>query len=175
MNSGDVNLRGQYAGFVSRLLAYAIDLALVTISLIAIGWLANTSKQLLGLPDLLPPEIAIFLNAVVAFVIVVGYYTILWAVTGQTVGKLIMGLRVIPSSGKSHLSFAQSLARFFGYVVSVLPLFAGFLWILVDNERQGWHDKIAKTRVVYHWDARANIKGLQALQAQMRARQSGQQ
>jgi uncharacterized RDD family membrane protein YckC len=28
--------------------------------------------------------------------------------------------------------------------------FLGYLWILVDDRRQGWHDKLARTLVVYH-------------------------
>jgi uncharacterized RDD family membrane protein YckC len=32
--------------------------------------------------------------------------------------------------------------------------FLGFLWILIDNRRQGWHDKMAGTCVIYNWPAR---------------------
>jgi uncharacterized RDD family membrane protein YckC len=30
----------------------------------------------------------------------------------------------------------------------------GLLWIMVDDQRQGWHDKLAKTFVIYTWAAR---------------------
>lgn len=169
---GEVNLRGQYAGFVSRLVAYAIDLALVTVSLIILGWLARTTTELLRLPELLSPQAGLLLGGAIAALLVVCYYTVLWAVTGQTVGKMIMGLRVVSADGKSHLSFKRSLVRFFGYVVSAVPLFAGFLWILIDNDRRGWHDRIANTHVIYHWDARANVETLMNLQARWRAGQS---
>jgi uncharacterized RDD family membrane protein YckC len=36
----------------------------------------------------------------------------------------------------------------------MIPLFLGFFWILIDDRRQGWHDKIAGTCVVYTWHAR---------------------
>jgi uncharacterized RDD family membrane protein YckC len=42
------------------------------------------------------------------------------------------------------------LRRHVGYVISGI-LFLGFLWILFDNRRQGWHDKLAGTIVVYSW------------------------
>jgi uncharacterized RDD family membrane protein YckC len=29
----------------------------------------------------------------------------------------------------------------------------GFFWILIDDRRQGWHDKIAGTLVIYTWEA----------------------
>ena len=35
-----------------------------------------------------------------------------------------------------------------------LILFIGLLWVLVSDERQGWHDKIARTCVIYDWPAR---------------------
>ncbi len=38
--------------------------------------------------------------------------------------------------------------------ITALPLFLGYLWVLVDDERQTWHDRLAKTIVVYEWDAR---------------------
>jgi uncharacterized RDD family membrane protein YckC len=45
--------------------------------------------------------------------------------------------------------------RFLGYILSIFAMWIGFLWILLDNRRQGWPDKIAGTFVIYAWDARA--------------------
>ena len=38
--------------------------------------------------------------------------------------------------------------RYLAYLVSMLPLCFGFLWIAWDKKKQGWHDKIAKTYVI---------------------------
>jgi uncharacterized RDD family membrane protein YckC len=46
------------------------------------------------------------------------------------------------------------LRRYVGYYLSALALYAGYWWVLIDNRRQGWHDKLAGTIVVYAWDAR---------------------
>ena len=170
-----INLRGEYAGFVSRMIAYGIDLAVVTISLILLGWLVNTTQSLLSIPDFLTPELSLIISGVVAFLIVVGYYVILWTAAGQTVGKLIMGLRVVSAEGKPHITFGQSVRRFIGYIVSAIPLFAGFIWILIDNERQGWHDKIAGTHVVYDWEARVNLDRLRSLQARFGSERTEEQ
>jgi NhaC family Na+:H+ antiporter len=35
------------------------------------------------------------------------------------------------------------------YLAMALPLFLGFFWVLWDSKRQGWHDKIAGTQVLY--------------------------
>jgi uncharacterized RDD family membrane protein YckC len=48
-----------------------------------------------------------------------------------------------------RLGFARTLLRTIAYLVSLVPLFAGFLWILVDRDRRGWHDHIAGSRVVF--------------------------
>ena len=59
-----------------------------------------------------------------------------------------MGLQVVSSDG-ADLGLGRSVLRFLGYIVSLLPLGAGFLWVLGDNERRGWHDHIARTQVIY--------------------------
>jgi uncharacterized RDD family membrane protein YckC len=50
----------------------------------------------------------------------------------------------------------RAVLRLAGYVISFATLFLGFLWIVVDNHRQGLHDKIAGTYVIYSWDALPN-------------------
>ena len=49
-------------------------------------------------------------------------------------------------------STARLVGRLFAYLISALPLFLGFAWIAIDRRRQGWHDKIAGTLVVYDDD-----------------------
>ena len=58
-------------------------------------------------------------------------------------------MRVVRTDGK-RLKFGNALRRSLGYIVSGI-LFLGYLWILFDNRRQGFHDKLAGTMVVYSW------------------------
>ncbi|MCL1594199.1 MAG: RDD family protein [Actinomycetia bacterium] len=53
------------------------------------------------------------------------------------------------------LSIGQSLWRLIGYGVSATVLWVGYLWVLVDNERQAWHDHMAKTWVIYDYERRS--------------------
>ena len=46
-------------------------------------------------------------------------------------------------------STGQCVGRYFGYYVSILALFFGFIWIGFDKRKQGWHDKLAGTVVIY--------------------------
>lgn len=150
-------LRGQYAGFVSRLLAYGIDLTIIVVMLIALGWLVDIVSRLF--PTLLidPEKIEGWLQlaavSIVAIVTAAIYYIFFWTLMGQTPGKMLLGLRIISLNG-SQLTFWQALRRFIGYFLSALALYAGYWWVLIDNRRQGWHDKLAGTIVVYVWDAR---------------------
>ena len=45
-------------------------------------------------------------------------------------------------------STGQLIGRYFGYYVSTIPLFLGFVWVAFDPRKQGWHDKLAGTVVV---------------------------
>ena len=75
------------------------------------------------------------------------YLTSLWAWRGTTIGGIIANLRVIRTDGTA-LSGPDSIIRAVSSLFSAFMLGLGFLWILKDPERQGWHDKIAGTYVV---------------------------
>lgn len=66
---------------------------------------------------------------------------------GQTPGKKIMGIKIIKEDGEKVDSQAAIL-RYVGYLISGAVFMLGFIWILFDKRKQGWHDKIAKTLVV---------------------------
>jgi hypothetical protein len=48
----------------------------------------------------------------------------------------------------------RSFLRTLCYPVSLTPLGLGFLWVLGEDRRRAWQDKIAHTYVLYVWDAR---------------------
>jgi uncharacterized RDD family membrane protein YckC len=62
-----------------------------------------------------------------------------------------------------------ALRRFIGYFISGI-LFLGFLWVLLDSRRQGWHDKIAGTFVIYSWEAKTPPPDLATLRERLRLR-----
>ncbi len=43
----------------------------------------------------------------------------------------------------------SSFVRYLAYFVSLVPLGLGYLWVALDKRKQGWHDKIAGTVVIY--------------------------
>jgi uncharacterized RDD family membrane protein YckC len=75
------------------------------------------------------------------------YFIAMTALFGQTIGKMITGTRVVSSDG-GPVPLLSAIVRFLAYIPSGLLLGAGFLWILWDPERQGWHDMLADTVVI---------------------------
>lgn len=68
---------------------------------------------------------------------------------GQTLGKKFMNIRVVKIDG-TPLMTADVIVRCVGYFINgiIPPLPLGFLWAFWDKDRQGWHDKLARTIVV---------------------------
>jgi uncharacterized RDD family membrane protein YckC len=85
---------------------------------------------------------------VVAILIGVAYRPWMWSRGGQTVGYKVMRLRVVRAHDGGPLSGSQAIGRFLGYIVSAFVFYLGFIWILFDEKRQGWHDKLAGTVVI---------------------------
>lgn len=162
------SLRGHYAGFITRSIAFAIDLVLVILTQVTVLLFSRLLLDFFGLSALAqaifepaetanPSLLVTILRwgfAIFGSSILFAAYTISsWLLVGKTLGKALLGLRVVRTNGRP-LTFRPALRRVIGYYISFLALFIGYLWILLDDRRQGWHDKFADTVVVYDWEAR---------------------
>jgi len=76
------------------------------------------------------------------------YFAVSWYRGGATPGMRVVGIRVVRSVDGGPLTKQQAVLRTVGYWVSSAVMYLGFIWILIDDRRQGWHDKIADTLVV---------------------------
>lgn len=84
--------------------------------------------------------------------IFLAYFTILhskWE--GQTLGKRVLGIRVVREGDRGTISTGQALGRaavyYFSWWVCVVGGIINLAWILWDPRRQALHDKVAKTVV----------------------------
>ena len=68
--------------------------------------------------------------------------------TGQTFGKKAMGIRVIDFKTGGPIGYGRAFIRYIGRIVSEIPIFLGYFWMLWDKEKQCWHDKFASDVVV---------------------------
>ena len=67
---------------------------------------------------------------------------------GKTVGKWVLGLRVV-GAGQAPITYRRALLRWIGAVGLGAGSFGlGFLWILWQREKRGWHDFLAQTWVM---------------------------
>ena len=158
---------GQYAGFSSRLLAYMIDLVFAVAAISITSWLFSTTMELfqvrrvadaLGFtwPTFLISDTGVLLSRGLMFFIGIGLYHVFFlSLANRTPGKAILGLQVVTVGG-GHVRMGRSILRYLSYLVAIVPLFLGFGWILLDNRRQGWHDKLARTYVVYAWEGQVH-------------------
>ncbi len=137
------------AGLITRLLAMGLDLALMFGALsIVSGLLASIIPVAFGdTQDGLSP-VAIVLLVLAGFSAIGGYLVTFWSLAGQTPGMRFLGIR-LQHEGSHEIGFGRSLQRLFAIPLSILPLLAGYLAILVNPQRRGWHDRIADTEVIY--------------------------
>lgn len=81
----------------------------------------------------------------VLFFLGFSYFTLFHFLLGQTLGKMLLRLRVESADGDSVL-FSQALLRSAGGFFSLVAAGAGFVPILSGG--RGWNDRLAGTRVV---------------------------
>ncbi len=79
--------------------------------------------------------------------IALAYFAGMWTWKATTVGGIVLNLKVVRLDG-SPMTFAAALVRGLAAAFSVIMFFLGFLWIIWDDENQGWHDRIAGTVVI---------------------------
>ena len=88
------------------------------------------------------------LGRLVGVGIAMAYSVYFWTNSGATPGKMVMGLKVVSAETGGLIDVRAAILRYVGYIVSIISLGVGFLWVVWNPEKQGWHDKIAKTRVI---------------------------
>lgn len=75
------------------------------------------------------------------------YYVYLTGSTGQTFGKMALGIKVVNEDG-SPLDYRKAMLRWLSYFICDLTLNAGYIWAAFDARKQGLHDKVCRTLVV---------------------------
>jgi uncharacterized RDD family membrane protein YckC len=149
----DVVKTGRYAGPLTRLLAVLVDTVVATFGFtLLVAGIVFVIR--LFAPEFELPESTGLVYGVSLFVWAFVYLWASLAVFGKTVGKMLLGVRVVSSDGKIVLSGRQPLIRVVTYPLSFLIFGLGLLGVVFNPERQAWHDRWAKTAVVYDWGSR---------------------
>ena len=140
---------GRYrtAGFVSRLLAVAVDSVLITAASVGVTATTELVATLFAKFDVSTP-LGVIAASPTSILATGAYFVLSWTLAGQTVGMRVLALRIIGPDERPP-SAPRALARLLGALIAALPLFAGYLLVLVERHRLAFHDRLAGTRVVY--------------------------
>lgn len=132
------------ASALERVISGAIDLVFVSLIQLTLFYLTtHLVAQRVGAL----PQSALVAMGLVGAVMAAGYFLFFWSLSGQTLGKLLTGSRVVDRRGGA-LGFGRAAMRLFATLVAALPLGAGFIGLWTDPKRRGWHDRIAGTKVI---------------------------
>ena len=142
----------QYAGFWRRLFAYGIDLAILILTggvlgILAIVFVSLVPRHPVGLDWIIGGVLILLLFSVVLGILglIVLYFPILEARFGQTVGKHMLGLRVLKENGLP-VGYKEAFLRRLSYYFDILPVDA--LFIPFNARRQRAFDLVARTVVI---------------------------
>ena len=133
------SLSEDYAGHLQRIGAFAIDLALITA-------VSGVIALVVEYTDLLSDPAAVPLMSAFHLLMPWFYYAAMESSPrGATIGKMILGIRVTGAEGYTP-SFGRAALR---AVPKCLPIFwPGYLAAVFTQQRQAFHDLIARTLVV---------------------------
>ncbi|MDQ6524560.1 RDD family protein [Nocardioides sp. LHD-245] len=160
---------GQYAGPVSRAAAVAIDVGVVLASY-SIG-VAILGFLLQALLDVSIEEGTGAVATVALLTWAAAYVVVGIAVSGRTVGKAIVGLKIVTRDGRP-VGPGACVVRTLLFPLSTSFLGVGALLIVLRRDHRALHDLLARTAVVYDWgDRPAQLPG--PLAAYLRAHDAG--
>lgn len=139
----------QNAGFVLRWYAITIDLVLFAPLYIIARLPFETTLEYLGAFG--HNEKFVALSVLLLIVPYLAYFILPTTVFGRTLGKKIVGLRVVRVNCSEHLDFGQVIIReSIGKLLSAAFLFIGFFMVSFNNRRRALHDYMAETVVIMY-------------------------
>lgn len=143
------NINSVNGGFFVRLAAYLIDILLVGTALIFLRmpmWIVSLFQA--SNPFTTPILFQFSFWDIFLYLLSVAYFVLMTHFTGRTIGKRLMNLKVVTTTGEKptffNILYRETIGR---YLSSLMCL--GYILIAVDNEKRGLHDILCNTKVVY--------------------------
>ena len=133
-DASSAGLVNQPADFGLRLVAFIIDLVVINIISTLLALVVGSFFPVLA--------------TLVEIVLLLWYWIELEGVSGQTLGKRAMKIRVVRKGTLEPIGRGAALGRTFGKSISGLAFSIGYLWMLWDDDKQTWHDKMVNSQVV---------------------------
>lgn len=140
----DTQRAPEYVGFWKRVLAFIVDSVIVAIVLLAIAIAVYGRRYM----ELSQGGKTLVFDVVMQVVLPAVAAILFWRYRGATPGKMLVSAKIVDADTHGAPSTGKLIGRYFAYLVSIVPLLLGFLWIAFDKRKQGWHDKLAGTVVI---------------------------
>ena len=136
-----------YAGFFVRFIAYIIDslIALIVSGIVRVPFSVAASAGLSALKSNFIFQHS-FLD-VVGYIGLVGYFVLITYLTHTTFGKMLMRLEVVTADGECtfiNILYRETVGRFLSGILNI-----GYLAVIISEKKQGFHDMLCDTYVVY--------------------------
>ena len=143
----------RYAGFWIRFVARVIDAVLLGVVnaviriplVIMLGVGTGRGRGLIFLPVVMS---MIGISVLISIAVGVVYEVYFVSTRGGTLGKLILGLKIVRADG-SPVPPGLAAGRYFAQWLSGAILMIGYIMAGFDPEKRALHDRICETRVVY--------------------------
>ena len=148
-----------FAHWGKRVGAYLID-ALITIPLmvpyfIAAGMAAGsaeidpvTGEMTMSNGTSGMAVILMLLTVVLTLAYFVWNYCIKQGKTGYTIGKGVLGIKLVKAETGQPIGAGMSFVRYLAHFLDSIPCYIGYLWPLWDDKRQTFADKVIGTYVI---------------------------
>lgn len=145
--------QGNRAGIFSRVSADLIDVVAVSV-LMVVSYFALLAAEFIFFPGSTLDQPSPYVFLAVGYLVMWIYWTWSWATTGRSLGKGVMGLRVVNHDGNRVRWGVSALRSIF-----CLVFIPGILWTVVSNRNRSVQDVVLRTSVVHDWGASEWVKG----------------
>jgi uncharacterized RDD family membrane protein YckC len=150
------NITTKYAGFWIRFVAVMVDGIILVIPIGALQFLTSAVSLSSGLPS----KTVSIISALVYLLVTWGYFSLMTYFAGATLGKMLVGITV-KSDDLGKLSFGRVILReTLGKIISQVTIYIGFIIAGFTKKKQGLHDMIARSVVVYKDPSKSHTAGL---------------
>ena len=119
-----------FGGFWIRVLAFVVDNILLWIVELILIWALKTTGMW------------------IANIVWILYFVGLWGTTGQTLGMMPFGLRVVRNSDGSKLTWGNAIMRFIGLIWGIAFFLIGVIRVAFDSRKRASHDLFGDSVVV---------------------------
>lgn len=140
-----------YAGFFSRLAAFLLDSVLVAAALSVFKFVVWIIKLSVGDAIIFKPILFTYnVFDILFYLLSVSYFVLMTYFCGATLGKFLMKIKVVDVEGQKLTFMSVLIRETVGRYLSALIMYVGYIIAGLDTRKQGLHDKIADTLVIYN-------------------------